>query len=102
MSDPLEELKKNQIQRLKLDFELGLIRTQQKDANTVTEREMLQKQVDTIMQGYSQIFHKNMELFGDIIDNIKGGSNDHRHRKQEPFLESIQGQTLLKECPSSP
>lgn len=27
MSDPLEELKKNQIQRLKLDFQLGLIRT---------------------------------------------------------------------------
>jgi hypothetical protein len=102
MSDPLAALKENQIQRLKLDFELGLIRTQQKEARSEGEREMLQKQVDTIMKGYSQIFNKNMDLFGDIIDNIKGGSNDHRHRKPEPSLESIQGQTLIKEYPSSP
>jgi len=89
MSDPLAALKENQIQRLKLDFELGLIRTQQKEARSEGEREMLQKQVDTIMRGYSQIFHRNMVLFGDIIDNINGGSNDHHHRKLEPSLESI-------------
>jgi hypothetical protein len=88
MSDPLLTLKENQIQRLKLDFELGLIRTQQKEARSEGEREMLQKQVDTIMQGYSAIFNKNMELFGDIIDNIKGDSN-HHHRKLEPALEPI-------------
>ena len=85
MSDPLAALKENQIQRLKLDFELGLIRTQQKEARSEGEREMLQKQVDTIMKGYSQIFHKNMDLFGDIIDNIKGGSNDYKNCKHGVF-----------------
>ena len=88
MSNPLAALKENQIQRLKLDFELGLIRTQQKEARSGAEREMLQRQVDTVMQGYSAIFNKNMELFGEIIDDIRSDSN-HRHRKREPALEPI-------------
>jgi hypothetical protein len=37
---------------------------------------MLQKQMDTIMEGYKDIFYKNMELFGEIIDNIKSYSNN--------------------------
>ena len=101
MSDPVDVLKENQVRRVQLDLELGLVRAQQKEAKSVTEREMLQKQTDTIMEGYKDIFYKNMMLFGEIIDNIKSYSN-HPHNKQEPALEPIQGQTLLEERPLSP
>ena len=101
MSDPVDVLKENQVRRVQLDLELGLVREQQKEAKSVTEREMLQKQTDTIMEGYKDIFYKNMMLFGEIIDNIKSYSN-HPHTKQEPALEPIQGQTLLEERPLSP
>ena len=91
MNDPLSALNENKIERLKLDFELGLIRTQQKEARSEIEKEMLQKQVDTIMQGYSKIFHKNMELFGDILDNIM-----HPPKKLESSSEGpVQGRILL-------
>jgi hypothetical protein len=101
MSDPVDVLKENQVRRVQLDLELGLVRAQQKEAKSVTEREMLQKQTDTIMEGYKDIFYKNMMLFGEIIDNIKSYS-DNPHKKQEPALEPIQGQTLLEERPLSP
>jgi len=101
MSDPVDMLKENQVRRVKLDLELGLVRAQQKEAKSVTEREMLQNQIDTIMEGYKDIFYKNMMLFGEIIDNIKSYSN-HPDNKQEPALEPIQGQILLKERPPSP